>query len=133
MVISPRENAMPCNYKMYPRDWKKIRAEVLERAGNCCEGCRVPNHKTIVRNRYDHHDWSVVEGMESEAAIADGEWVVYIVLTIAHIDHSKPATRDNLRAWCQLCHNRHDVEHRKHNRAQTVKAKRSAPLFEKET
>lgn len=39
----------PENAKRYPRDWKQIRARILARAGNRCEGspaypdCRAPN------------------------------------------------------------------------------------------
>lgn len=44
-------------------------------------------------------------------------WIV-IVLTIAHLDNCPENCGDgNLRAWCQRCHNRHDVEHRRKTRA----------------
>jgi 5-methylcytosine-specific restriction endonuclease McrA len=33
-----------------------------------------------------------------------------VVLTIAHLDHNpENCDRDNLRALCQLCHNRYDA------------------------
>ena len=56
--------------------------------------------------------------------------MVDIVLTIAHLDHD-PSNNDpdNLRALCQQCHNRHDVEHRRQSR-RSRKAVRD--LFETE-
>lgn len=35
---------MPCDYSKYPKDWKAIRAEVLERAWHKCEECGVKNY-----------------------------------------------------------------------------------------
>ena len=41
----------------------------------------------------------------------------YIVLTIAHLDHTpENCSDDNLKALCQRCHNRYDAEHRKQTR-----------------
>lgn len=43
---------------------------------------------------------------------------VEIVLTIAHLDHQpENCDPDNLRAWCQRCHNRYDAPHRRRNAA----------------
>jgi hypothetical protein len=42
---------MPGDYKTYPANWQDLRAAVLRRAGNCCEGspaypnCRAENGK----------------------------------------------------------------------------------------
>jgi hypothetical protein len=41
---------MPCDYKRYPKDWKQIRARILERAGHKCERCGVPDHAVGYRN-----------------------------------------------------------------------------------
>lgn len=68
--------------------WKAVRAQILERAGNRCEGspaypdCRAQNGQ------------------------AHPETGSKVVLTIAHLDHN-PANNapENLRAWCQRCHN----------------------------
>jgi tRNA(Ile)-lysidine synthase TilS/MesJ len=36
-----------------------------------------------------------------------------VVLTVAHIDHDLTRNGpDNLRHWCQRCHNTHDAHHR---------------------
>jgi 5-methylcytosine-specific restriction endonuclease McrA len=80
------------NRDRYPRDWKAIRAAILARAGNRCEGsplwpdCRADNHRP--------HP-------------ATG---ARVVLTIAHLDHTpENCAADNLRAWCQRCHNAYDA------------------------
>ena len=94
----------PENKKRYPKNWKsEIRPEVLERAGHRCEGspaypdCRVAN--------YENHP---VTGSK-------------VVLTIAHLDHipencGEPGNRENLKAWCQKCHNTYDAPFRAQNR-----------------
>ena len=112
---------MPCNYKNYPFEWKQIRARILERAGDKCETCGVPNHSWILRTG---DQWCHTNPTENDGG-------VYVVLTVAHLDHDTHNNADdNLRALCQLHHNRHDVEHRKATRAETDKANRTAPLFE---
>ncbi|WP_148041392.1 HNH endonuclease family protein [Rufibacter immobilis] len=36
-----------------------------------------------------------------------------VILTVAHLDHDPTNNEDwNLKALCQLCHNRHDRKHR---------------------
>ncbi len=90
----------PENRDRYPPDWLAIRAEVLERAGHCCEGsppypdCCVPNGEL-----------HPVTGSK-------------VVLTIAHLDHQpenngEPGNRPNLKAWCQRCHNTYDMPMRR--------------------
>jgi 5-methylcytosine-specific restriction endonuclease McrA len=84
------------NKTRYPKDWKAVRAAILDRAGNCCEGspafpdCRAPNGQPHPQT-----------GSR-------------VVLTIAHLDH-QPENNDpdNLRAWCQKCHNVYDLPMRK--------------------
>lgn len=97
----------PENRKRYPKNWKEIRASILERAEHKCEGspgfypdCRVKN--------YDLHP---VTGSK-------------VVLTIAHLDHT-PENCDgsNLKAMCQRCHLTYDAEHHKKNAAQTRRNK----------
>ena len=57
----------PENKSRYPKNWKEIRARILERANNRCEFCGVENHTY----RYNPKT---------------GKYA-YIVLTIAHLDH----------------------------------------------
>ncbi len=90
----------PENRKLYPSNWKDVTAQIRERAGNCCEGspaypdCRAPNGQP-----------HPVTGSR-------------VVLTVAHLDHTpQNCAPDNLRAWCQRCHNTYDQPHRAANRA----------------
>jgi 5-methylcytosine-specific restriction endonuclease McrA len=88
------------NRGRYPKHWKAIRASILERAANRCEGspawpdCRVANGAP-----------HPVTGSR-------------VVLTIAHLNHT-PENCDpaNLRAWCQRCHNTYDAPHRQAGRS----------------
>ncbi len=99
------------NKNRYPKNWKSIRAKVLERAGNKCEFCGVENY-TIREN-----------GSR-------------VVLTIAHLDHT-PENCDlgNLRALCQKCHLNYDKEQHRKNAAHTRAVKKNngvASLFKED-
>lgn len=82
----------PENRNRYPKNWKKIREDILKRANNCCEFCGVENYSKL--------------DIDSR-----------VILTIAHLDHT-PENCDygNLRALCQKCHNRYDAKHRSETR-----------------
>jgi hypothetical protein len=80
---------MPIDYKIYPPNWKEIRARIIARANNCCEGspkyptCRAQNHKP--------HPITKAK----------------VILTIAHINHDPEnweVKDEELKAWCQRCH-----------------------------
>ena len=87
----------PENKSRYPKNWKEIRERILKRANNRCEFCGVENHT------YRHNPKT---GKDA-----------YIVLTIAHLDHTpENCSDDNLKALCQRCHNQYDAEHRKQTR-----------------
>lgn len=86
----------PENRARYPSDWKEISRRVREEAGNRCEGspafpdCRAENGKPHPQT-----------GSK-------------VVLTVAHLDHQpENCARDNLRAWCQRCHNVYDMPMRR--------------------
>lgn len=96
----------PENRARYPKDWPQIRERIRARAGDKCEGCGVPNHTLIRRTATG---W--------EHAFPDEEGAVYIVCTTAHLDHTPEHCGDeNLRFWCQKCHNRYDAKHRQETR-----------------
>ena len=102
---------MPIDYRDYAPDRKAIRAGILERAGHKCEECGVPDQEVGIRTRSGL--W-----VKAPAGYAPGDWFagvkcIRIVLTVAHLDHN-PGNNDpaNLRAWCQLHHNRYDAAHR---------------------
>lgn len=85
----------PENKSRYPKNWKEIRASILQRANNKCEFCGIENY-------------SVRENGSK------------VVLTIAHLDHTpENCDPENLRALCQKCHNTYDAEHRKETRLKT--------------
>lgn len=133
-------------------EWKAARLAVLKRAGEVrsgnrikrearCEFCWAHNHGYLARYKVGGETWQrhvtervwtncekpeVTRTFDSIGDCADA-LVVKIVLTVAHLDHD-PTNNDlgNLRALCQRCHNRHDVEHRKANRARTHAKKKAA-------
>ena len=98
----------PENRSRYPKDWKRIRASILERANNRCEFCGVENYTMRVNPKTGK--------------------AVKIILTIAHLDHTpENCDPDNLRALCQKCHNAYDAEHRKQTRQQTKSNRQATP------
>lgn len=122
---------MPIDYSKYPKDWKtKIRPDILARAKNCCEFCKVSNHKWIIRGTwqgvecYQDDDGNIFDESNSERIGADylGEvnprgGMIKVVLTIAHLDHDIDHNDySNLKALCQKCHNNYDKEFRNNNR-----------------
>ena len=97
---------MTIDYSRYPKDWKQIRERILKRADNRCEclgECGL------------HHDRRCIEVNREEANYANGN----IVLTIAHLDHDEEnhdVKDDRLKAMCQRCHLRYDVDEKKRRR-----------------
>lgn len=80
----------PENKARYPKNWKEISLRIRERAGNKCEGCGAENYKP-----------HPVTGSK-------------VILTVAHLDHTPENCSDeNLKAWCQKCHNSYDIKHRR--------------------
>lgn len=86
----------PKNKSRYPKDWKAISQAVRDRAGNRCEGspafpeCRAENGKP-----------HPMTGSK-------------VVLTTAHLDHHpENCAANNLRSWCQRCHNTYDAPKRR--------------------
>lgn len=93
---------------LYPprKVWLKIRAAILKRAKNRCEGspaypdCRAHNGKP-----------HPVTGSK-------------VVLTIAHLDHDPGNNRKrNLKAWCNRCHLTYDAPFHAQNAARTRRRK----------
>lgn len=112
----------PENKHRYPRDWKQIRAAILDRAGHRCEQCGIPNHAW--RNK-STGAWTEDIG-RVDAWVFDGYKTVRIVLTIAHLDHTpENCDPDNLSALCQRCHLRYDIPHHQHTAYRTRRAKKA--------
>lgn len=103
--------AMPIKPELrhhYGKTWRTVtRPRILERAGNCCEQCGVQNRVAVWRNG---RDWSTTH--------FEGAHPIWVVLTIAHLNHTAGDDRDdNLKALCQWCHLNLDVEHHRESRA----------------
>lgn len=83
----------PENRDRYTKYWPIIRAKILARAGNRCEGS--PMYPECHAQNGEEHP---VTGSK-------------VVLTIAHLDH-QPENNEptNLRAWCQRCHLTYDAK-----------------------
>lgn len=130
----------PENKALYPagKEWKAIRAEVLERAGDRCEwpGCGVPNGQLGLRD-VDGKWWPFEEfagGRVPDEVVfeADGETPrkgFKIALTMAHKDHDprnngEAGNRPNLAAWCQYHHLKYDAHHHAKNARKTRDAKK---------
>lgn len=113
----------PENKKLYPKNWKEIRQQILERANNECEFCGVENHEIGYRNK-DGIFIRTPSLSYQEAAKHLGYKVFKIVLTIAHLDHNPQNNNpENLRALCQKCHLNYDKEHHAESRKKTRKNK----------
>ena len=130
----------PENKERYPKNWPEISARIRERAGNKCEECGVPNYELGGRN--EHGEWCRARpygekllGLEWPSP-GDIAWcesvppqrlrIVRIVLTVAHLDHRPENCADeNLRCWCQRCHNRYDMAERRKGIAYRARASRA--------
>jgi hypothetical protein len=119
----------PENRCRYPKDWAAISLRIRERAGHKCEDCGVNNY--ALGGRLPNGDWLAAvplgdNGLRLQWPLpGDYAWcssahrveklrIVRIVLTVAHLDHTpENCADDNLRAWCQRCHNRYDAAMRR--------------------
>jgi len=93
---------MPIDYKDYHPEWKtRIRPDILKRADNKCEFCDIPNYSTNVRG-------------------------TKVILTISHQDHNKDNNDyENLKALCQACHLKYDMDRHVANRKRNQEAKKN--------
>lgn len=128
----------PENRTRYPRDWKRIRAAILERAGDRCERCKAPNHQRVARGGGDDAGTYMLDTAEvfcdqsgkrlGQVHMSDYEVarMVDVVLTVAHLDHTpENCAPENLRAWCQKCHLAYDARHHAQTAFQTRRAARN--------
>lgn len=126
----------PENKARYPADWKAIRAAILERAGNCCEQCKVPNRIRIARGAGEDAETYMTDDAkvycaDSGTYLGQTHMSNYevarmtdVVLTIAHLDHTpENCAPENLKALCQRCHLRYDQKHHQANAQATRRAK----------
>ena len=101
---------MPIDYSKYPVNWKtEIRPAILERAGDRCEFCGVPNGVTVYRQKKRR--------CRGQSSSYIGLTSTKIVLTIAHLNHDvTDSSPENLAALCQKCHLTHDAGQHKATR-----------------
>lgn len=126
----------PENRNRYPKNWPQIRSAILERAGNTCEKCKVPNRTRIARGAGKDEGTYMLDSAdvfcaETGAHLGQCRHSDYelarmtdVVLTIAHLDHvPENCEPENLRAWCQRCHLRYDAEHHARTAQRTRRAR----------
>jgi len=102
--------------KLYPKNWKEIRATIIGRADDSCELCGIRNNMLVWRYRFNQARWNVDKGL-AELYPTTFKSPIKSVLTIAHINQDPTDNRDyNLLALCQRCHNKIDMPYRVDNR-----------------
>lgn len=116
----------PENRDRYPANWKEIREQVRQRAGDRCEG-----HLGLCGVQNGAWGWRELDGSfvfvsfdKDEAVRKEGRRkLIKIVLTTAHLDHiPENCDLSNLRFLCQQCHNRYDAPMRAAGRRERRKA-----------
>lgn len=131
---------MPCDYSKYAKNWKAIRAAILERSGHCCEKCGVANKQLGYRDAEGKfYSWSLIEdSLENNGhdlfddvlkncfdKKGNPTKAIRIVLTVAHLDHNTENNdKQNLKALCQRCHLGHDLQHHRKNAKETNRKKK---------
>jgi 5-methylcytosine-specific restriction endonuclease McrA len=113
----------PVQRARYPEDWPVISARIRARSGGQCEcegECGLHRDHPGPRR--------CVERNGEPAVWARGK----VMLTVAHLNHTPEDCRDeNLKAMCQRCHLRYDIEHHQRNAAATRRRKKgNGELFE---
>jgi hypothetical protein len=111
----------PENKDRYPKDWSLISDRIrFHRAAYRCE--------CAGECRGGHVGRCVL--MHGEVNPDTGK---FVWLTVAHLDHTPENCDDaNLKAMCQGCHLRYDVDHHAETRRATLAAERASwmtPLF----
>ena len=121
----------PENKARYPKDWKAVSKRIRRRARNRCE-CKGEcglQHFRVGKRQIDLPPSLQVTKRVFRCQAVNGELHPHtkakVVLTVAHLNHEPEDCRDeNLRAWCQRCHNRYDAP----TRAAGIKARARAAM-----
>lgn len=133
----------PENRDRYPKDWPAISLRIRERASNKCEQCAAPNGALICRGMGQFEGSYMVSTGDVFDALTGSKLgrakgseypgrYVRVVLTVGHLDHKPENCADeNLKAWCQRCHNAYDMPARiAGRRARSRQARAAADLFD---
>lgn len=125
---------MPMKRHLYPSNWKAIAIIIKYLADWRCEKCDRPCRRPgedwfefafdLERLGSDWHE-------ETFEELPDGfgykEYPGRFVLTVAHLDQNPSNNdRENLKALCPTCHNRHDAPYRAINRSHTLMVKKES-------
>jgi hypothetical protein len=106
------------NKRKYPKDWPAISDRIrFGRAESRCEFETLDGERCTARHGHRHPFTGVI-----------------VVLTVAHLNHDEADCRDeNLKAACQLHHNRYDLAHRLRSRQRRRRAeKQTMELFDEQ-
>src|SRR4051794_6938538 len=123
----------PENKARYPKDWPSISRRIRERAeGQCeCEGaCGLRHYVDEAGKQHDLvPELQMALCAPSRCLARNGEahpvTKSIVVLTVAHLDHQPENVADeNLKAWCQRCHNCYDAP----TRARGIQERRRAQM-----
>lgn len=118
----------PENVDRYPPSWREIsyRIRFVRAEGQCeCRG------ECGVKHDYPDDDGDGRCGRWHGELVERGYWdnrrLIRIVLTCAHLDYTpENCTDENLRAFCQGCHNRYDAPERRRGMRLRALAERKA-------
>lgn len=129
------------NKARYPSNWPEISKAIRDAAGNVCQSCGVENGAMIYRGSHEllpawryaddpvyvnsrcAFDGSDIPGTTWDDFAARAGGPVKVVLTVAHLDHQpENCDPENLRAWCQRCHNAYDAPMRREGIRQRLRA-----------
>ena len=133
---------MPIDYSKYPPNWKtEIVPRILDRDGNCCKFCGVPNKESLysvmmsvrVNGKYKKKRiWVSSINDAKRIEQIDGCYdtkKVKVVLTVAHLDHDEEnheVKDERLAALCQWCHLNYDAKEKYRRMLEKGKKKREA-------
>lgn len=116
MPIKPENMALYPGGSIRSPEWLAIRERIRNRAGDKCEQCGVANGAWGWRDRD-----GIFHLADQSAGDLNEGICIRIVCTTAHVDGKlTDHSDDNLRFWCQRCHNRHDAPSRRVNAAITI-------------
>lgn len=120
------------NKARYPKDWPAISKRIRRRARNRCEckgDCGLQHFRGDGGRQIDLPPALQINKRVFRCQAVNGEphphTKARVVLTVAHLNHTpEDCSDENLRAWCQRCHNRYDAP----TRAAGIKERKKAAL-----
>ena len=129
---------------LYPANWREISLAIRERAGQRCEQCGIPNYRDSARAKAENGGrpsqkaprilgTTRAPAKTSPVAMAtksDGCGRFGSFLPSPTLDHDpRNCNPENLRAWCQSCHNLYDVSMRRAGTRKRAREARATAIF----